>query len=68
MFFDVILLNVFIDHILQDELDVFRWSFKFFIVDLLFFEFQFCCYLKLMPKRMHLIQKLIVFKHTLMQI
>ena len=37
MFFDVILLNVFIDHILQDELDVFRWSFKFFIVDLLFF-------------------------------
>ena len=36
MFVDVILLNMFLDLILLDELDVFYWSFESFIVDLIF--------------------------------
>ena len=35
MFVDVILLNVFFDIILQDELEIFCWPFELFIFDLL---------------------------------
>ena len=68
MFVDIILLNMFLDLILLDELDVFYWSFESFIVDLilLWFHFaptvSFCFYIILMPKRMHLIQKFVFFK------
>ena len=66
MFVDVILLNVFLDLTLQNELDVFYRSFEFFIVNLLFLKFHFdpidsfCSYLILMSKRMQLIKEFVV--------
>ena len=44
MFFDDILLNVFLDLILSDELHVFCWSFEFFIADPLV-SFRPYCYI-----------------------
>ena len=52
MFVDVVLLNVFLDLNLYDELDKFCWSFELFMVDFLVF---------LMHKRMHVIQKIVLF-------
>ena len=72
IFVDFILLNVFLDLILLDEIDVFCRSFKFFFLIFCSFSFilylvpivSFRSYLILMSKTMHLIHKFIATQNS----
>ena len=68
MFVDAILLHVFLDPILLDEIDVFCWSIELFIVDLLFLYFHlipivsFCSYLCQRLKKCIWFKNLLILK------